>query len=543
MIAGILSIHTPLTRDYPGAPPPPPAPPAPPDPPIPPLPEPIAFSAVTRGSLFGITGAATGSITLATITCADASMTIRLSEAVPGLIFTYAANVLTVAGTPTTPTGVHRVVVSYIASGAIKTIRGSTEHVITIVSASEVLTIGSMAGASGRVGVPMVEVLASPSTNFAVDVTAAATSLVPGVSPLLAWTRGSSTGAGVLAAVGIPTLAGTYSLVVDYRMGTILLGTSTHAIVIAAAYQAPAPAPAPTPAPPAPSPSPPPAPAPAPAPGLGPDPMLSSVRALLRFNADTGLAYDHRENTFTNTGVSTTSGAVAEAGLFSGAEVGPPTFIKGQVNGCDGSDSMLTAECMVDIGASAWAALTAAGQATRFCPVVTYVSADGAVVWSLGFGSWVVSQNGVISRIVIALHWTALSSSQNIGSQNNSVLCISDRIIADRPARFVHLAHCRKPHLTDQFVGATWIDGYPGLSGGLAQQVKLVSAAAGSVLIGGAIPRIEYLLSTTRDVEGVAFSGAIDEVRITAASRYSAKTGTSPSALLASDRVIPWPNY
>ena len=57
MFAPILSHQTMLVRDYPGAPPPPPAPPAPPDPPIPPVAEPIAFSAVTRASLFGVTGA------------------------------------------------------------------------------------------------------------------------------------------------------------------------------------------------------------------------------------------------------------------------------------------------------------------------------------------------------------------------------------------------------------------------------------------------------------------------------------------------------
>ena len=99
-----------------------PAPPAPPTPPEPPQAEPITFSAVTRASLFGVIGSAISSTTLATITCADASMTIRQSETVAGLTFSYSAGVLTVAGTPTGSTRVQRVVVSYIASDGSNTV-------------------------------------------------------------------------------------------------------------------------------------------------------------------------------------------------------------------------------------------------------------------------------------------------------------------------------------------------------------------------------------------------------------------------------------
>ena len=264
MMGSLLAQHVPLITDYPGAPPPPPAPPAPPTPPQPPLAEPIAFSAVVRPDLFGIIGDAISTTTLATITCADVSMTIVLSEAVAGLTFSYSANVLTVAGTPTGSTRVQRVVVSYIASDGSNSVRGSTSHDLTLVNASEVLSIGSMAGASGRVGLPLSATLASPSANYLVGVTAHPSALVPGCEVGFAWTKASPTSSGTLTLAGTPTQAGTYSMTVGFRSGALQLGESTHAVVIAPSYQAPAPAPAPTPAPPAPSPSPPPAPTPAP---------------------------------------------------------------------------------------------------------------------------------------------------------------------------------------------------------------------------------------------------------------------------------------
>jgi len=239
MFAAIFSQHAPLIRDYPGAPPPPPAPPDPPEPPQPPLAEPITFAAVTRASLFGTIGDAISSTTLATITCADAAMTIALSEPVAGLTFSYSAGILSVAGTPTGSTRVQRVVVSYVASDGSNSVRGSTSHEITLVNASEVLTIGSQSGAAGRVGRPLSATLASPSANYNVNVTAHPASLIPGCTASLTWTPGA-TSSGTLTLTGTPTRAGTLPLVVNYRNGAVDLGTSTHEVVIAAAYEAPA---------------------------------------------------------------------------------------------------------------------------------------------------------------------------------------------------------------------------------------------------------------------------------------------------------------
>ena len=202
MIGAIFAQHVPLIRDYPGAPPAPPAPPDPPTPPDPPQSEPIAFSAVTRPSLFGIIGSAISSTTLATITCADASMTIVQSETVGGLTFSYSAGVLSVSGTPTGSTRVQRVVVSYIASGGGNTVRGSTTHEITLVKASEVLTIGSMASAAGKVGRPLSATLASPTANYLVGVTAHPALTVPGCEATLSWTEASPTSSGTLTLSG-----------------------------------------------------------------------------------------------------------------------------------------------------------------------------------------------------------------------------------------------------------------------------------------------------------------------------------------------------
>jgi len=202
MMGSILGHHTPLIRDYPGAPPPPPAPPDPPEPPQPPLAEPITFAAVTRASLFGTIGDAISSTTLATITCADAAMTIALSEPVAGLTFSYSAGILSVAGTPTGSTRVQRVVVSYVASDGSNSVRGSTSHEITLVKVSEVLTIGTIAGITGRVGYPLNQVICTPSANFDANVLSFGNTAILGLTTQWTWDRALMSGE--LRVVGTP---------------------------------------------------------------------------------------------------------------------------------------------------------------------------------------------------------------------------------------------------------------------------------------------------------------------------------------------------
>ena len=541
MIGGIFAQHQPLIRDYPSAPAPPPAPPAPPTPPQPPQAQPIAFSVITRDSLFGITGSATGTITLATVTCADGAMTISTSESVPGLTFSYAAKVLTISGTPTTPTGVHRVVVSYMSSDGAYTVRGSSTHEITIVAASEVLTIGSMASVSGQVGSYLgTPALCSPTSNFPVDVTAAVSGRVPhnpGVADSVlgevgfSWVRGASSGSGVLSGVSfIPSQAGTYTLTVTYSGNGQVLGTSTHTFVIAPSYQAAAPAPAPVAGPAAPVYVAPPAPTPAPAPGLGPDPLYSSVNVLLHFDTATGLATDQKGNAFTNYGATSTDGAVAQAGLFTAGG------LKAAITGSDGYSVSLTAECLVQIGQSCWDAhrLTV-GAINRFSPALSLVTADAnsQMVWTLGFFSTTgLRYSADDTRRVVM---TALM--QRI---NGGVRILPGRYLTDIPDRFVHLAMCQAQRGGFWYTGS-WFDGLPGVNSyGPVVAQETIQSASGILQIGGAVAAPELGVYGGSDLDPVRFAGVIDEARITNADRYSTYVGaTIPLA----SRVIPWPNY
>lgn len=549
MFINIVAQHTPYIQGLSSTYTPGPAP-SPPASPNPPQAEPIAFSVVTRASLFGITGSAISSTTLATVTCADDAMTIVPSLTVPGLTLSYAAKVLSIAGTPTTPTGVHRLVVSYISSDGASTVRGSSEHEITIVSASEVLTIGAMAGASGRVAVPLSATLASPSANYPTDVQAYPQSSIPGLTATLAWTTGPSSGSGTLTLAGTPTAAGTYSLEIDYYGREVFLGTSTHEVVIGARYEAPAPAPSPTPAPPAPSPSPPPAPTPAPAPGLGPDPYFAQVKVLMHFNSATGIAYDVKGNTFTNAGATLTTGAVAEAASFSSAS----TRIEGLVSGADGATGDLTVEAMVKVSAACWTALVGGStKDVRFCPVVTLLDDDGEVVWSLGFMSSGNTTNAP-GRFVVGAFYSALTGFQSgnpVGSRSLSTYAYPESRSLTPPGRFVHLLAVRSKNPVSssdgQYEQGTWIDGQGGqrVVGDLS---LLKTASSGTVRVGGVTPAIQYANANAgiKAVALVPFAGETDELRITAAARHADALNNAFQQvrdIAAAGRVIPWPNY
>ena len=550
MFSNILAQHVPYIQGF-GSETAGPVP-SPPPSPAPPPEERIAFSAVTRPALFGITGSAVGTITLATITCADASMTIVASLTVPGLTLAYAANVLTISGTPTTPTAVHRLVVSYISSDGAATVRGSSEHEITIVSASEVLSIGSMAGASGRVAVPLSTTLASPSTNYPVEVTALAQTAVPGLTPTLAWTEGESTGSGTLTMAGTPTLAGTYSLEVDFYGRGVFLGTSTHAVVIGERYEPPAPAPAPVPAPPAPAPSPPPAPSPAPAPGTGPDPVLTTTRVLMRFNSATGIATDERGNTFVSSGPTLVTGAVAEGARVNAAG----DAISGTVPTLvitDADDEHLTVEAMVKPNDNAlWVAVFADG--VRFMPVASCVEPDGALVWTLGYVSLIddsVPENPgrtVHPCFIASTAGTSLDVS-GVTMRNYRVMALG-RPIPSQPRQFLHLAGMLKHEALAKL--ACWGDGKGQFNIGCATFTGTLQrpTAAAVVRIGstfvpnpGAVIDPQGRPVQIRKMVGAKFD--IDEFRIKQDDHYGALiTGTNTQAdIPATARVIPWPNY
>ena len=559
MFAAILAQHAPLIRDYPGAPPTPPAPPAPPTPPEPPQAEPIAFSAVVRPSLFGIIGDAISSTTLATITCADAAMTIVLSETVAGLTFSYSAGILTVAGTPTGSTRRQRVVVSYIASDGSNSVRGSTSHEITLVKATEVLTIGSQSGAAGRVGRPLSATLASPSANYNVNVTAHPASLIPGCTASLDWTPGA-TSSGTLTLTGTPTRAGTLPLVVNYRSGASELGTSTHSVVIAEAYE-------PTPADPDPTASPTPVvPAdpgpvtPTPMPGRGPDPFRLQTKVLLHFDEVIGgVGYDPARTEITLAGKNDAPGqnwfnsphcyqqvnpglgrmqqfgySPMAGGYFSLAE-GTRSRMEAGMAGISGNGAELTIECLADIHQVCWDAhRAAAGSINRFTPFITLMGADGSLAWSIGiFSTSGISYSTADNRRVVM---TAMVSRKNATA---AVDFLIGRYLLDRPAKFIHVAFQRTNAFGVQTT-AGWTEGAASIntdtwSGGFADPAGAVCR------IGNHCPGLSALaVFGGGSADSIPFVGALDEVRVTAAARYSAFIN---STLPPVARVIPWPNY
>jgi hypothetical protein len=275
---------------------------------------------------------------------------------------------------------------------------------------------------------------------------------------------------------------------------------------------------------------------------MGPDPLLASVKVLMHFDAATGLAYDHMGNTVTNTGVSSTTGAVSEGGQFSGTEVGPPTFMTVAVAGCDGLDEALTVECMADINAATWATLTAAGDDTRFCPALTYRTASGEVVWALGIISQMLRLGSVSVRETRAAFYAPLFEA----SGNRESIYPIGNLLTARPARFVHLCGMLKVSAGVGFdaLGAVWFDGAPAIGSAAYLQSRRRADLIGARLqIGGAVSGIpSFSLGPPATI--VSFGGAIDEVRVTAASRYADSLTLTPVYRIAlAERVIPWPNY
>ena len=561
MFANFLGQHQLLVRDYPGAPPPPPAPPAPPPSVTPPPAVPLAFSVVARPSLFGIVGAAIGSTTLATVTCADMAATIRQSVAVPGLTFSYASNVLSVAGTPTGNAAVYRVVVTYVSSTDGTTALGSSEHEVTIANASQVLTIGNSAGIAGRVGQPLSVVICSPTSNYAVDVLSHSNITIPGLVATWAWTKGASSGSGTLTLAGTPTeeFSGTYSF--GFTGNGADLGSTVTACIISPRYEAAPPPPAATPAPPAPAPTPPPVPSPAPSPGAGADPYRAQTKVLLHFNAnisgetiDPAIGAAALGQNDASTGAPSFSTAYTtqqpNPGLGSSVLLGVPddgleavwhSRMEADIAGVDGTDGNLTVECLVDIDETAWTALTAPGEGERYCAVVSATSPDGVVLWSIGFGSWIVSSGSPSSRVRIVVPVFYVGLSANYFADALQRMTLIAPVQPNRPGRYVHLAGCRKAQGSN-FRAAAWFDGRSDYYSSADSLAKLIACPTATVSVGREAPGVMGMPHSP-NVQQIPFSGAVDEVRVTAAARYASHITSNPDGVPLYERVVPWPNY
>jgi hypothetical protein len=499
------------------------------------------FSVVARPSLFAVTGVLLGSTTLATVTSSDASLTaVVLDEhgvpaSIPGLTFNYAAGVLSVSGTPTGDSKVYSIAVCYRSSDGTYRSVGSSLHDITIANASDVLTIGSMVNPSIRQGQYSSTTILSPTTNFAVGLLAVPRIAVPGMDVVLSWTIGSSSGSGSVRLSGTPTVAGSYTLKIDYYTsdGTVLLGTSTHTVAVSAAYVSPPAPPAPSPGPSPPAPSPPPAPTPAPQPGHGPDSYFSSVKALLHFDDASNIAKDQiSSNTWTNAQTQYVSGAVVGAGGFSSS-----SKLSCAISGVEGLSGLLTVELMFDIDSVAWDALTADGTDFRWCPISCLVAQDGSVLWALGLFSYYSSYYKIRqTRAGFYMPLLSLPGDQTFVQPFGPV-------IPARPNKFMHLAGAIKPRpggVGFDHVGCVWLNGDPGLGSSLFLASRRVTKTGRTVLIGGSDGSIPAYYGGQSNI--VNFSGKIDEYRLTAEARYASYMDFTALAIPEVARTIPWSN-
>lgn len=541
--------------------------PSPPPSPAPPPEERIAFSASVKPCLWVTTGSAIGSTTLATITCAE-TLTATFNQTFAGLTLSYSSATLTISGTASGTTGVYRLVVTYTNSSGV--VRGSTEHEITVRSASETLTIGTMTSVAGKVGKALSVAILSPSANYPTELIAKPQTAVPGLTATLAWTVGASTASGTLTLAGTPTEAGTFTLTVDYSGRGMELGTSTHTVVIGESSATIPSAPAAAPGPPAPSPAPAPACTPAPAPPSGPDSDLTNTRVLMRFDAQdaattaaqaVALATDERGNTFAVVTMSggalgVTAGAVNGGALF--ADGGRITGTVAALDNSDGEYESLTVECMVDVTSTSTLWSAAPSSLRYFVPVVSAMSsagdAGGSVVWSLGLLSVGIGPApGVYTGRQVYPCFMVQTENTTLTHEGVTYRAYTQAALGDplnsRPGRYIHLAGMLKTGTPAKL--AAWADGaspYAGtcatFTGRLLRDVPTVHIGT---IPGGVIPK--NLIGP----DGVPFriAGllpprfALDELRIKTSAQYGSYiTGTNAQAdIPATARVIPWPNY
>lgn len=256
---------------------------------------------------------------------------------------------------------------------------------------------------------------------------------------------------------------------------------------------------------------------------------------LLRLDAATGLTHNEIGGTFENPSslVTAAVGAVGEAGHFTVAG----SVIRGVVAGLDGASPDLTVECMVDIGLSAWASLTAAGTDERYCPVLTVTAEDGSLLWTLGFASWLVATHTGTRRAVTTVFYATTTTGRVVTKGLELV---------NRPGRFVHLAGGRQAtgYYSTFYRQATWFDGNAGRLFGTGSVATIPASAVNRLTLGGTCQRLAFLNSEPL-ATSIPFVGEIDEVRGTGAIRYDTTPiiEPNPQGIPAYSRVIPWPNY
>lgn len=253
------------------------------------------FNVVATPQITRYNGQSEAAVTLATISTTEASFSI-LGDMPGGLAPSITAgpvvdglNTFTVAWPASAPYvkpfGLYRATLNYVRSTGDGGVFGSSLHEVLVLDPAILLTYATRVDLVGRIAQPVSASLATLSFGANVDVTAAIVGAVPGLSFNLAWTPGA-TSTGTLSAAGTPTAAGAYSVAVTYQALGVVLGSSTHAVLIGAAAEPPAPAPEPAPPPDPLPPAPPPPPAvPVPPPAPQGDALLASNKVRHHFHA------------------------------------------------------------------------------------------------------------------------------------------------------------------------------------------------------------------------------------------------------------------
>ena len=223
----------------------------------------------------------------------------------------------------------------------------------------------------------------------------------------------------------------------------------------------------------------------------------------------------------------TAAGAAGEAAGFDGG-----AGIEAAIDSTfDATLDKITAEFMVRVDAAT--GLWGAGTETLFTPLLTCLNPGGEFVWCMGLTS-VYAATG---RQVTPKLWRA---TRHAASGNPTISVSGSGVLTAAPGRFIHFAAQFGPAGERN---AAWWDGVGGQT-----TSTLDSPAIGVALRSGAVLRLggSVTLPSNAGPAGARLrplSGAVDELRIAAADRYSYADATTTSAISAALRGIPWPNY
>lgn len=230
------------------------------------------------------------------------------------------------------------------------------------------------------------------------------------------------------------------------------------------------------------------------------------------------------------------SGRMISAAGASGEAAG---FDGGAGLRCDATAAMgaattaLTVECYVtaDDATGLWAG----GSGSRYTPLVSCVNPGNQLVWTLGLWSF---EDGYSGRVVTAVMWRATTGtpSYSISPQSS---------IASAPGGFLHIAG---QWSVAGALGCWWAGEGGAIVDSLSPGTAGRPVQAGAYLVvGGSCPPPQAL-NMPWTIKPLV--GRMDELRITAAQRYSlAGTGPAPllltvtEAITAAQRAIPFASY